>query len=851
MPDINNAVALGVQVPPPQKTSDIIAPISSLANLQYMQANADKVKAETGQIGQTTQFTQGKLQALSDYNERVKGGDAPEVALQKSGLAAYDPAGATAMLGNIKGGMELGAVRNYRPGDPTSLAAGGPAMVGQELTNQKTATDTRKTGTEISDKQLQLYGQVGNVMASDPSPKGREEAATLARKAGVDEKTIQQFINLPDQQYVLAGQHFQQASMTPERYMDVTGQKDYNQGIAKVATSQEKVGAGETMSRGPAAYAVTHGQPIPGNPALGAPPSGQVGSPSLGNFAPAAAQPQAGVPTLAGPGGAPVQPGLTPSAPTNPGTAPATIDRLSRQGATDIATPAQMADSRGVGVRNVNAVSVPSVGVNVPPEIAEVAKKYEGQRPGLAAYLGRTSQMESGGNPNAYNAQSKAAGPFQFVPSTGAAYLNGKSPFDLAGSADAAARLAIDNDKSLTKSLGQSPTDAQLYLAHQQGAGGAAKLLLNPNARAGDLVGNSAIAANGGNPNAPASAFTNLWATKFNGGVGKTIPSAAVSPNITPVAPGGAGPNISGGIAPLAAALTPTPSAAPTPAPAAPPLQAAPVPVANAAPAVAPLQPVNSAAPPATGLAADNTKSLLPAGYQPVDAGPSKAILAEQEQQGAAYGKTPEELDKAASAAKTTNTTLDNMASASDSWRMGKWADKEQGVREGLQAVAKSLGVNTPSLDNKIADYQDFVKQSGQILRQASHDTSSRVGVQEMQLISKSLPNPELTEGGFKQVATQMKGLNDFAIAKQQAAADWKAANGGSLGPNKSGKDFQAAWNASASPAAFILHRMQQENPAGLQNLIGTMSKTPEGKAALQNLKSQMTWANDQGLFGK
>jgi hypothetical protein len=120
-----------------------------------------------------------------------------------------------------------------------------------------------------------------------------------------------------------------------------------------------------------------------------------------------------------------------------------------------------------------------------------------------------------------------------------------------------------------------------------------------------------------------------------------------------------------------------------------------------------------------------------------------------------------------------------------------------------------------------------------------------------MQLISKSLPNPEMSEGGFKQIATQLKGVNDFAIAKQQAAADWRAANGGSLGPNKSGKDFQASWNANASPAAFILHRMQIENPAVLQNLVSTMSKTPEGLAALKNMKSQMQWANTQGLFGK
>lgn len=798
MPDINNAIALGVQAPPPQKPADIIAPITSLAQLSYLNANAEKVKAETGQIGLNTQFNQGKLQALANYNDRVKAGDTPESALQKSGLAAYDPAGATSMLGNIKGGMELGAVRNYKPGDATSLAGGGPALVGQELGNQKTAVETQKTNVEVTQQHMQLYGQVGNIMTAPggATPQGRQIAADTARKAGIPEATIQQYMSLPDQQYVVAGQHLQVAAIQPEKYMDLSGQAALNKGKAEAATSIQKVEPGQQIFMGPAARDAFTGA---------APTSGVVGQPGLGNFAP----PQGG-------------PSLTPAAAPQPVNAPA-------------------GSATSIPARNVNAVPTPSVGVNVPSVVTAAGSKY-----GISPeYMARTFQIESGGNPNAYNAQSKAAGPFQFVPSTGAKYLNGASPFDVAGSADAAARLAADNKGALTQALGRAPTDAELYLAHQQGATGAAKLLANPNARAGDLVGNSAIASNGGNPNAPASAFTTLWQTKFNGGVGRSIPAAAVSPNVTATGPVLNGPAVPGAVAPLAAALTP---ASPAPAPAAqpmPPLQAAPVPIPNAAPTPPPVQPVNSSAPPPTGLAADNTRPLTP-----VLSGQSPGVIAEQKTAGAGYGKVPEELDKAASSAKITNTTLDNMATASDSWRMGKWADKEEEAREGLQAITKSLGINTPGLDKPIADYQDFAKLSGNILRQASHETSSRVGVQEMQLISKSLPNPEMSEGGFKQVATQLKGINDFAIAKQQAAANWKATNGNSLGADKSGKDFQSTWNANASPAAFVLHRMQQENPAALQNLVSTMSKTPEGRDALKNMKTQMTWANDQGLFG-
>jgi hypothetical protein len=836
MPDINNAVALGVRPPPPQTLTDIIAPITSLAQLQYLGANADRVKAETTGLQQNAQFAAGKLAAIQSYNDKLSKGIPPERAVIESGLSNWDPVGANATLGNIKSGREIEAVRNYKPGDPTSLAGGGPELVGKELTNQSTAATTAKTSAEASEKSMQLWGQVGTIMVSPggATPQGRQIAADVARKAGVPEDWIQQFLKIPDQQYVLAGQHLQMASMKPELYLDKSGQAEYNQGLAKVATSNEKLGPGEVPNRGPAAYAVTHGQPVPpmpgpssgivGQPSLGnfgAPQTnasslsaagvapGQPGgltaapqaTPSLGNFAPAAAQPQPGGTILAGPGAAPVPGGLTP-VPAAPVAATSGI------------APAAPA------VRNVNAVATPSVGVSVPSVVTAAGAKY-----GISPdYMARTFQIESGGNPNAYNAQSKAAGPFQFVPSTGAKYLNGASPFDVAGSADAAARLAADNRSALTQALGRAPTDAELYLAHQQGAAGAAKLLANPNARAGDLVGNSAIAANGGNPNAPASAFTNLWATKFNGGVGRSIPAAAVAPNVTPISPAAAPGIVPGAIPPLATALSPPAASGATP-------------VALPAPA----------APPAIGPAADNA---LPLGYRPVDAGPSKALLAEQEEQGKAYGKLPEELDKAAAAAKTTNSTLDEMAAATDGWRQGKWSDvQENKWREPLQAVANQLGVNTPDLDKSVANYQDFVKLSGNILRQASHETSSRVGVQEMSLIAKSLPNPEMSADGFKQVASQLKGLNDFQIAKQQAATAWKADNGGSLGPNKTGQDFQTAWNASASPAAFVLHRMEQEDPAAVNNLISTMRKTPEGLAALKNITAQTRWASDQGLL--
>lgn len=139
------------------------------------------------------------------------------------------------------------------------------------------------------------------------------------------------------------------------------------------------------------------------------------------------------------------------------------------------------------------------------------------QQHGLpAGYLARTAQIESGGDPNAQNPNSSAGGMFQFIDSTAQQYgLTNK--MDPRASADAAARLAADNAAHLRAALGREPTAAELYLAHQQGAGGAARLLANPDAPATSIVGNDAVTLNGGNTRMSARDFSNKWTGKFGG----------------------------------------------------------------------------------------------------------------------------------------------------------------------------------------------------------------------------------------------------------------------------------------------------------------------------------------------
>lgn len=138
-------------------------------------------------------------------------------------------------------------------------------------------------------------------------------------------------------------------------------------------------------------------------------------------------------------------------------------------------------------------------------------------------YLGRVSQVESGGDPFARNPNSSATGLFQFTDSTAAEF--DVNPLDPNSSITGAAKLAARNRADLRKRLGREPTDAELYLAHQQGAAGAAALLNDSDKFAvdvlEDLYGNRDVAEkallnNGGNLDLSAGDFANSITKKYS-----------------------------------------------------------------------------------------------------------------------------------------------------------------------------------------------------------------------------------------------------------------------------------------------------------------------------------------------
>ena len=138
-------------------------------------------------------------------------------------------------------------------------------------------------------------------------------------------------------------------------------------------------------------------------------------------------------------------------------------------------------------------------------------------------YAATITFIESKGQANAQHRDSKASGLCQFIPSTarhmglipGKDASHPRSVFNKEANANACTEFTKLNQIPLEKALGRIPTDAELYLAHQQGAAGAIKLLNNPNAKASDLVGTKAIVQNGGHTNMTARDFVNKWARDY------------------------------------------------------------------------------------------------------------------------------------------------------------------------------------------------------------------------------------------------------------------------------------------------------------------------------------------------
>jgi hypothetical protein len=174
------------------------------------------------------------------------------------------------------------------------------------------------------------------------------------------------------------------------------------------------------------------------------------------------------------------------------------------------------------------------------------------------------------------------------------------------------------------------------------------------------------------------------------------------------------------------------------------------------------------------------------------------------------------------------------MRQESNAWAMGKFADVKNDALAYANSFAKTFGFDTSKngsgrfadLDDRVADFQGFVKNAGQLARAATKEVSSRAAFQELQFINNTLPSPEMSAGGFQRVADQMQSVNDYALGRQAAATQWKIGHGTLEG-------FDASFNQSVSPGAYLLHRM--DVPTATQ-FFANAQKTSEGQAMVGRL---------------
>jgi hypothetical protein len=210
------------------------------------------------------------------------------------------------------------------------------------------------------------------------------------------------------------------------------------------------------------------------------------------------------------------------------------------------------AGNKGDGSGSVGDNTPQPQAYNVPADPVAALHDLNDQSNLPAGYLPRTAQIESSMGQKIYNPSSQAMGWFQHIPST--AKARGIDPLDFQQSSTDAAKMAQENRNILRQQAGiDDPTGAHLYLAHQQGPGGAVALLKNSDQPAVDVltqiyqrnikdpeqarkVAMSAIINNGGKADMTAGDFAAQIMGTYTGTKMPTTAAAGVSGGKKPLA---------------------------------------------------------------------------------------------------------------------------------------------------------------------------------------------------------------------------------------------------------------------------------------------------------------------------
>lgn len=165
-----------------------------------------------------------------------------------------------------------------------------------------------------------------------------------------------------------------------------------------------------------------------------------------------------------------------------------------------------------------------------PEDTGLAAGAPQAQAPQGGGYNQRVARLESSGGTNRRNPNSRARGIYQWMPKTAAEFGLDWDALDRGENLDAEEEAAFEkfterNRNQLRTSLGREPEEWELYLAHQQGGGGAARLLRNPEASVVDVLTEAhngdrelavmAVEENGGHVEMTSGEFAQQWQAKY------------------------------------------------------------------------------------------------------------------------------------------------------------------------------------------------------------------------------------------------------------------------------------------------------------------------------------------------
>lgn len=254
-----------------------------------------------------------------------------------------------------------------------------------------------------------------------------------------------------------------------------------------------------------------------------------------------------------------------------------------------------------------------------------------------------------------------------------------------------------------------------------------------------------------------------------------------------------------------------------------------------------PVQGVAGGAPAPTAQPAAGTPVPTPGGGAVIPPRLSPFDVSQQQHLAEQIKTYQDGLTAKSQAAAAANARFDQMRLDSNTWTMGKFADFKMDALSALDSFKQNINglvgsqVFTP--DKSVGDWQSFVKNSIEAARIATRETSARAAVQEMQMIRQSLPTPEMSPQGFRQIVDMLQGVNDWYMAKTRAAGSMGATNPAT---------FDAQWNQNITPGAFILHRMSTDDMKALHD---RMVQSAPGRSMWNDWVQQLQFLDKGGFF--